>query len=344
MLSGLATKALTALPPEEAHRMTIRMLKSPLAPKQEMPSEASLAVDLAGLSLPNPLGMAAGFDKNAEVPDALLGLGFGFVEVGAVTPLPQPGNAQPRVFRLRSDEAIINRYGFNNDGLDAIGARLKARAGRGGIVGINLGANKTSEDRAGDYVRGLEALEHHVDFLTVNVSSPNTAGLRDLQGRAALTDLLKRVIAARTTSKPVFVKVAPDLTDEDKADIVAAVREAGIDGLIVSNTTLDRSKVSGPHAGEAGGLSGRPLFHPSTEVLRDFARETEGTVPLVGVGGIFSAADAFAKIKAGATAVQLYTALVYKGPGLIRDIVTGLPPLLKAEGYPSVHEAVGADL
>lgn len=344
MLQSLATKALTLLPPEEAHKATVRMLKTPFAPKAQLAQDDVLATEVAGLSLPNPLGMAAGFDKNAEVPDALLGLGFGFVEVGAVTPRAQPGNPSPRVFRLREDDAIINRYGFNNEGLDVIAGRLAARASRPGIVGINLGANKDSEDRAGDYVTSLVALEPHVAFSTVNVSSPNTEGLRSLQGRQVLAELLGRVMQARATDKPVFVKVAPDLTDEDKADVVAAALEAGVSGMIVSNTTLSREGLASDHKGEAGGLSGKPLFAPSTEVLRDIAREANGRLPLIGVGGVSSPEEALAKIKAGASAVQLYTALVYQGPGLIKKIIGDLPQLLKAEGFGSVKEAVGASL
>ncbi len=344
MLTKLATQALTLLPPEEAHKATVSMLKSPLAPRWSLPRNEALEIEVAGLNLPNPLGMAAGFDKNAEVPDALLRLGFGFVEVGAVTPRAQPGNPSPRVFRLREDEAVINRYGFNNDGLEAIKARLASRAGQPGIVGINLGANKDSEDRAQDYVTSLVALEAHVDFLTVNVSSPNTEGLRSLQGRAVLEELLGRVMAARSKSKPVFVKVAPDLTDEDKADVVAAALGAGVSGMIVSNTTLSREGLRSAAKGEAGGLSGKPLFAMSTEVLRDIAKEADGRLPLIGVGGVSSAHDALAKLKAGASAVQLYTALIYEGPDLVRQIVTALPGLLKAEGFGSIKEAVGASL
>ncbi|MEM6747511.1 MAG: quinone-dependent dihydroorotate dehydrogenase [Pseudomonadota bacterium] len=344
MLQRLATQALTLLPPEAAHQATIKLLKAPFSPIALSGTSPMLRTELAGMELPNPIGMAAGFDKNAEVPAPLLSLGFGFVEVGAVTPRPQPGNPAPRVFRLRKDEAIINRYGFNNDGLEAIGKRLKAQSKRPGIVGINLGANKDSEDRTEDYVTSLKALEPYVAFLTVNVSSPNTQGLRALQGKEVLTELLTKVLAARSTDKPVFVKVAPDLSDEERADIAAAAMEAGVDGMIVSNTTLDRDGLKSADRDEAGGLSGRPLFEKSTAILRDFARETEGQLPLIGVGGVFSAADAFAKIKAGATAVQLYTALIYEGPGLIGRMRRTLPNLLKAEGFSSVSEAVGADL
>jgi len=344
MLTKLATQALTLLPPEAAHKATISMLRSPLAPTFKASQDTTLATDVAGLAMGNPVGLAAGFDKNAEVTDQLLRLGFGFVEVGAVTPRAQPGNPQPRVFRLRNDKAVINRYGFNNDGLDVIGERLAARAGMPGIVGINLGANKDSEDRAADYVAGLEALEPFVSFLTVNVSSPNTEGLRDLQGKQALQELLQRVLAARHHGKPVFVKVAPDLSDEDVADIASAALAAGIDGMIVSNTTLSRDGLSSPHADEKGGLSGRPLFEKSTAILRAFAQETKGTLPLIGVGGISSADDVVTKLKAGASAVQLYTALVYEGPGLVKWMVDQLPARLKAEGFSSVKDAIGADL
>jgi dihydroorotate dehydrogenase len=343
-MSKLGVRTLSLLPPEKAHEATIRLLRSPLAPRPKVVSDPMLVSRLAGIELPNPLGLAAGFDKNAEVPDKLLRLGFGFVEVGAVTPKPQAGNAKPRVFRLRKDEAVINRYGFNNDGLEVIGGRLAARAGKPGVVGINLGANKDSDDRAEDYVKGLMALEEHVAFLTVNVSSPNTQGLRDLQGKTALSELLGRVLRARRTQKPVFVKVAPDLTDEDKADILDAAREAGIDGLIVSNTTLSRAGVSGPDAHQKGGLSGKPLFERSTAVLRDFAAASEGRMPLIGVGGIASAEDVLIKIKNGASAVQLYTALVYQGPGMAKSIIETLPELLRRDGFPKVADAVGAAL
>ena len=342
---GLATagaKLVTLLDPEAAHRATIRGLKAGLGPAAAV-DEPLLRTRVAGLSFPNPLGLAAGFDKNAEVPDALLAMGFGFVEVGAVTPQPQPGNPRPRVFRLRDAGAVINRYGFNNDGLDAIRARLATRD-RNGIVGINLGANKTSEDRAADYVTGLKALEPHVDFATINISSPNTPGLRALQGKASLQDLVSRVLAAREGTLPVFLKVAPDLTDEDKADIAEVARTSGLDGLIVSNTTIARPAGLGKHGDEAGGLSGQPLFAPSTAVLRDFARSLDGAVPLIGVGGVSSAKEAYAKILAGASLVQLYTALVYQGPGLVPEILTGLADFLKADGYGSVSDAVGQGL
>jgi dihydroorotate dehydrogenase len=341
----LGTRAMRLLEPEAAHRATVRLMASPFAPRLFTQVDPMLATSVAGLQFPNPLGLAAGFDKNAEVPDAMLRLGFGFVEIGGVTPLPQPGNDRPRVFRLAKDEAVINRYGFNNDGLEAIAARL-ARRRRKGIVGANLGANKASDDRIEDYVKGVRALEGLVDFYTVNISSPNTPGLRALQDKAALTGLLKRVIAARDRLRvkaPVFLKVAPDLDDADKADIAAAVVEERIDALIVSNTTIDRAaSLKSPNKDEQGGLSGRPLFAPSTALLREFRQTLKGRVPLIGVGGVFSAGDAYAKIRAGAALVQLYTALIYKGPALVAEIVEGLPRLLKRDGFAAVADAVGA--
>jgi len=344
MLQKFATQALTLLPPEAAHRATIELLKAPISPVSLGTGHPMLRTQLAGMELPNPIGMAAGFDKNAEVPAALLNLGFGFVEVGAVTPRPQPGNPSPRVFRLRKDEAIINRYGFNNDGLDAIGERLKAQSKRPGVVGINLGANKDSEDRTEDYVTSLKALEPLVSFLTVNVSSPNTQGLRSLQGKEVLTELSEHFADYRAALDDLAQSGAAYPCRCSRADIAAAAMEAGVDGMIVSNTTLDREGLKSSGSDEAGGLSGRPLFEKSTAILRDFAIETEGKLPLVGVGGIFSAKEAFAKIKAGATAVQLYTALIYEGPGLIGRMRRKLPHLLQAEGFQSVSEAVGADL
>jgi len=343
-LADLGSKALTALDAETAHRLTIRMLKAGLGPRAHV-ATPRLAVEMAGLSFPNPLGLAAGFDKNAEAPDAVLDMGFGFVEVGAVTPRPQTGNPRPRVFRLRDDAAVINRYGFNNDGLEAIAGRLKARKRRG-IVGANLGANKDSTDRIEDYVACIKALAGLVDFYTVNISSPNTPGLRALQGKDALADLLTRVLAAGEAtgdSAPVFLKIAPDLTDEDKADITETVRALAIDGLIVSNTTIDRpATLRGRHVGEVGGLSGKPLFALSTKLLREFYSELKGAVPLIGVGGVSSARDAYEKILSGASLVQLYTALVYEGPSLPMRILRELPAFLNADGFENVGEVVGA--
>jgi dihydroorotate dehydrogenase len=345
LTATLGAKAMQMLDPETAHRATVRMMASPLAPRFHVASDPMLAIRVAGIDFANPLGLAAGFDKNAEVPNAMLRLGFGFVEVGAVTPRPQFGNEQPRVFRLHEDEAVINRYGFNNDGLEKIAARL-ARRRRIGIVGVNLGANKDSEDRIEDFVIGVTRLEGLVDFYTVNISSPNTPGLRALQDKTSLVDLLSRVIAARnalTVKAPVFLKVAPDLADADKADIAAAAIEQKIDALIVSNTTIARpSWLKSSHAFEKGGLSGKPLFEPSTELLAEFCETLKGRMPLIGVGGVSSLDDAYEKIRAGASLVQLYTALIYKGPALVATIVEGLPKRLKAEGFKSVAEAVGS--
>ncbi|NHK28565.1 quinone-dependent dihydroorotate dehydrogenase [Parvularcula flava] len=341
-LATAGAKLLTTIDPEQAHRLTIRALRTGFQPAVKPVTDKRLAIRVAGLNFPNPLGLAAGFDKNAEVADEVLALGFGFVEVGAVTPKPQPGNDRPRVFRLKDQNAVINRYGFNNDGLALITQRLQDRDRSGGIVGINLGANKTTEDKAADYVTGLQALEPHVDFATVNISSPNTPGLRTLQGRAPLEDLLARVLSARTGTLPVFLKIAPDLTDEDKADIAAVAKTSGIDGLIVSNTTITRPDGLDPDlAKEAGGLSGEPLFELSTAVLKDFAVALGGAVPLIGVGGVSSAKDAYAKILAGASLVQLYTAMVYEGPGLPTQILRGLVDYLQADGFTSVEDAVG---
>ena len=346
-IANLGARAVRLLDPETAHRATVRMMASPLAPRFHARVDPMLAVRVAGIDFPNPLGLAAGFDKNAEVPNAMLRLGFGFVEVGAVTPRAQSGNDRPRVFRLVEDEAVINRYGFNNDGLERIAARL-ARRRRIGVVGVNLGANKDSADRIEDFVAGVRRLEGLVDFYTVNISSPNTPGLRALQDRAALVELLSRVIAARealAVKTPVFLKVAPDLADADKADIAAAVVERKIDALIVSNTTIARpSRLKSAHAPEKGGLSGKPLFIPSTELLAEFHETLKGRIPLIGVGGVSSAEDAFEKIKAGASLVQLYTALIYRGPALVPQIVERLPALLRAEGFASLSEAVGSGL
>ncbi len=351
-LADIAAKALAALPPETAHGLTVRALAAGFGPSAPSAPDPMLLTDVAGLSFPNPIGLAAGFDKNAEAPDACLRLGFGFVEIGAVTPRPQAGNPRPRVFRLRADEAVINRYGFNNDGLAAIAARLRARltARRGGrgVVGANLGANKESPDRAADYVAGVEGLAGLVDFFTVNVSSPNTPGLRALQDGAALEALLDKVLKARAVAAegaPVFLKIAPDVTDEDAADIAGVVRSSGVDGLIVSNTTIARpDTLDGHYKDEMGGLSGKPLFAPSTRLLADMARALGPETPLIGVGGVSSARDAYEKILNGASLVQLYTALIYRGPGLAREIVEQLPVLLRADGYARVADAVGAKL
>ncbi|MEL7115028.1 MAG: quinone-dependent dihydroorotate dehydrogenase, partial [Pseudomonadota bacterium] len=291
----------------------------------------------------NPVGLAAGFDKNAEALPALMRAGFGFLEVGAATPRPQPGNPKPRLFRLTEDRAAINRFGFNNEGVAAITARLAKRPS-GIPVGLNLGANKDSADRAADFAEVLRAAGAHIDFATVNVSSPNTERLRDLQGAEALEQLLTGVLAARgARAIPVFLKIAPDLTDQEIAEIAAVARATAIDGIIATNTTLSRDGLESAHAREAGGLSGAPLMARSTEVLAQLYRETKGTLPLIGVGGVASAADAYTKIKAGASAVQLYTAMVFHGLSLAARIAHGLDDLLKRDGFASVSEAVGAD-
>ncbi|MEA2847197.1 MAG: dihydroorotate dehydrogenase [Rhodospirillaceae bacterium] len=336
---------LSRLDAESAHGLALRALKSGLLPADRRPDAPSLAVQVWGRSLPNPIGLAAGFDKNAEVPDALLALGFGLVEIGSVTPRPQDGNPRPRLFRLAEDRGVINRMGFPGQGLDAARSRLAIRARRG-FVGVNVGANKDSTDRAADYVACSVALAPYADYLVCNVSSPNTPGLRTLQGRAQLADLLKRVqdaIAARPV--PLVVKIAPDASDDDLDDIVAVCRELRMDGIIVGNTTLSRPpSLLSARRGETGGLSGAPLTALSTDVLRRTAQRVERQFPLVGCGGVGSGADAYAKIRAGATLVQLYSAMVYEGPPLIRRIKDELAALLARDGFATVAEAVGADL
>jgi dihydroorotate dehydrogenase len=347
-LHDTATRLLHGLDPEDAHGLAIRGLELGLGPRDLGPDDPILAVELAGLPLPNCVGLAAGFDKNAQAPDALLAAGFGFVECGTVTPLPQAGNPRPRLFRLTQDRAVINRMGFNNAGLEAFAGRLERRRGRGGIVGANLGANKDATDRIADYVTGLERLWRLADYFTINISSPNTPGLRALQGRAALDELLGRLNAARAgltagdRRRPVFLKVAPDLEADEPAAIIGACLDHGVDAVIVSNTTLARpeSLVSAGR-GEAGGLSGAPLLEPSTEMLRRFAEVAEGRIALIGAGGVASGADALAKLRAGAGAVQLYSAMVYEGPGLVARIKRDLAARLRAEGFASAMDAVG---
>ncbi len=313
----LIRPALRRLPPEAAHELTLRALELGAVrflgeSAGREPDPPALAQRLWGLDFPNPVGLAAGYDKDARVPDAMLQLGFGFVEVGTVTPRPQPGNPKPRLFRLEEDRAIINRMGFNSGGLDAVVGRLSKRV-RSGIVGVNLGRNRDTEDAAADYAEGVLRTASLADYLVVNVSSPNTPGLRELQGREILATLLQRLMRAREEGGrqvPMLVKIAPDLTPEERRDIAEVALDTGIDGLIVSNTTVARPDLVSWHAHEAGGLSGRPLFAPSTALLADMYRLTQGRLPLIGAGGIASAADAYAKIRAGASLVQLYTALV----------------------------------
>ncbi len=339
---ALLDSILSRFDAEAAHGLALRALKSGLMPGDRRPDPPSLAVKVWGRRLPNPVGLAAGFDKNAEVPDAMLGLGFGFVEIGSVTPRPQGGNPRPRLFRLAEDRGVINRMGFAGQGLDAARSRLAVRPRRG-FVGANVGANKDSSDRAADYVACAVALAPYADYLVCNVSSPNTPGLRNLQGRTQLTELLKRVqdgLAANPV--PLVVKIAPDATDDDLDDIVAVCRSLRVDGIIVGNTTLARpASLRSTRRGETGGLSGAPLTELSTEVLRRTAKRVEGQFPLIGCGGVGSGADAYAKIRAGATLVQLYSAMVYDGPPLIRRIKDELAALLAADGFATVADAVG---
>jgi dihydroorotate dehydrogenase len=345
---ALARPLLHRLDPETAHKLTLAVLaRLPLPLPRSV--DPRLAVKAFGIDFPNPIGLAAGFDKHAEVVEPMLRMGFGFTEVGTVTPLPQYGNPRPRVFRLAADEAVINRLGFPSQGHAAVHARLQRRPTRG-IVGINLGANKSSADRAADYVRGIEAFADVASYFTINVSSPNTPGLRDLQQASALDDLLARVLSARDRAaeafgrKPVLLKIAPDLTLTELDQIVSVARKRRIDGLIVSNTTISRPASLRDKAAsrEAGGLSGRPLFDISTRLLAAAYLRVETQFPLVGVGGTASAETAFAKIEAGATLLQLYTALVYRGPSLVTEIEHGLLRLLAEKSYASLAEAVGA--
>jgi dihydroorotate dehydrogenase len=336
--------------PEDAHRLAIQGLR--LLPPMRSPTEnALLAVRAFGLNFSNPIGMAAGFDKNAEVPDELLRLGFGFVEIGSVTPKPQDGNPRPRLFRLTADEAVINRMGFNNVGADAVLRRLATRAHRGGIVGVNVGANKDSPDRIADYVALIEKFAPVASYFTVNVSSPNTPGLRNLQRASELDALLAGVIEARERARknagesPVLLKIAPDLSLNELDDVVQIARSRRVDGMIVSNTTLARppSLRSGARVEEQGGLSGRPLFRLSTRMVAETYVRVEGAFPLIGVGGIDSGGAALMKIRAGASLIQLYSALVYKGLGLVEDIKTDLISVLRRTGRRSITEIVGAD-
>lgn len=350
MLFRLLKPALFALDSETGHRLAIRGLAA--LPRRTPAPAGPLATTVAGLAFPNPVGVAAGFDKDAEVPDALLGLGFGFTEVGSITPLPQAGNPRPRLFRLLEDQAVINRMGFNNAGADAALARLAARAERPGIVGVNIGANKDSVDRIADYALMARKMAPLSSYLCVNVSSPNTPGLRALQDEGALTALIDAVIAARDESvrsagrsaPPVFLKIAPDLEPADIDAIARIALDRRLGALVVSNTTIARpASLRSHHAGEMGGLSGAPLRDVATQRLRDFRKATGGAIPLVGVGGIASAANAWERIRAGASLVQLYSAMVYAGPGLGAQIVRGLESLMRRDGFASIAEAVGSE-
>ena len=355
----LARAFLGRFDPETAHDVTLWALRHGLGPASAVPVDPILTVRLWGRDIASPLGLAAGFDKNATVIGATLRWGFGFVEIGSLTPAPQPGNPKPRIFRLAADEAVINRLGFPSQGIEAAVARIsqwRAQAGQGstegsqpGLLGINLGKNRDSADPAADYAEGARQLAPFADYLAVNVSSPNTPGLRALQGRDELARIVERVRAAiadlpAAAQPPLLVKIAPDLSAAAMAEIAATAVELKLAGLIVGNTTVARPEgLTGADKGEAGGLSGRPLFAPSTAVLGEIYRLTEGRVPLIGVGGVGSAADAYAKIRAGASLVQLYTALVYQGPGLVTEITSGLAALLRRDGFSNVSEAVGAD-
>jgi dihydroorotate dehydrogenase len=345
-LYPLAKPFIGLIGPETAHRLTIRALAAGFGPSAPAAADPILKTTLWGRDFANPIGLAAGFDKHGEAIAAGLALGFGFIEIGSITPKPQPGNPRPRVFRLRRDRAVINRYGFNSEGIEAAARRLRAyRDGGGsGLVGVNLGKNKESEDAALDYAKGAAVLGGFADYIVVNVSSPNTPGLRALQGKAELSRIVTDVRAALPDpALPLLVKLAPDLTDEDKRDIAAVALQAPVDGLIVSNTTIARPDgLKSAQASEAGGLSGAPLMAPSTALLAEFHALTEGKLPLIGVGGVASAADAYAKIRAGASLVQLYTGLVFEGPGLVPAITRGLADLLRRDGFASVTEAVGA--
>lgn len=331
---------------EKAHGAAIAALKAGLVPQPTKVSDPGLQVDLCGLSFPNPVGLAPGFDKNAEVPDAMLAQGFGFVEVGTVTPLAQQGNDKPRLFRLPEDQAVINRMGFNNHGADAVLQRLQARR-KTGIVGVNIGANKFSQDREADYVKGIETFHDIADYLTVNISSPNTPGLRGMQSRKELASLLGRLNEARQVfphRKPMFLKIAPDLISDELADICDVCQGGAVDGLIISNTTLSRQGLRSKYREEAGGLSGDPLFELSTRMLARAQKLTNGNLPLIGVGGISTPQQAFAKIQAGASLVQLYSAMVYQGPGLANKIAKGLAIELDSHNFKSIGNAVGSNV
>ncbi|MDX1742550.1 MAG: quinone-dependent dihydroorotate dehydrogenase [Ruegeria sp.] len=339
---GLAV--LHRMDPEAAHGMSIKALKAGFAPMPGPVTSPRLKTTVAGLDLPNPVGLAAGFDKNGEVLAPLSRTGFGFIEVGAITPRPQPGNPKPRLFRLSEDKAAINRFGFNNEGMEAMARRLANRP-KDAVIGLNLGANKDSDDRPGDFAKVLARCAAHLDFATVNVSSPNTEKLRDLQGKAALGALLGGVIETRNGLPrpiPIFLKIAPDLSGAELQDIADVALETGVDAVIATNTTLSRDGLHSVHKGEAGGLSGAPLFERSTRVLARLSQLTNGNIPLIGVGGISSAQQAYAKICAGASAVQLYTALVYGGISLAAEIAQGLDDLLARDGFDSVAQAVGS--
>ncbi|MGR3366864.1 MAG: quinone-dependent dihydroorotate dehydrogenase [Sagittula sp.] len=344
-LERIGLGVLHRLDPEDAHTWALRALKAGVAPLPGLVTSERLRTEVAGLHLTNPVGLAAGFDKNAEALMPLSRAGFGFVEVGAITPRPQPGNPRPRLFRLTEDAAAINRFGFNNQGMEAAASRLENRP-RDMVLGLNLGANKDSDDRAADFAKVLGRCGAYLDFATVNVSSPNTEKLRDLQGKEALSALLAGVMAARDALPkplPVFLKIAPDLDAQGLEDVADVALSSGVAGVIATNTTLARDGLRSAHRGETGGLSGQPLFEKSTRVLARLSQLTEGRLPLIGVGGVSTAEQAYAKIRAGASAVQLYTALVYGGLGLGAEIARGLDALLARDNFRTVADAVGTD-
>lgn len=342
---------LRLLPPEAAHTVSIRGLKWGLGPKDRTPDDPVLATSVWGLDFRNPIGLSAGFDKGAEVPDAMLAAGFGFVEAGTVTPLPQPGNPKPRVFRLSEDRAVINRLSFNGTGLGPFVGRISKRGKGLGPFGANIGKNKATEDGASDYEICVEAVAPYVDYLVANVSSPNTPGLRAMQGREILKDMLVRVLDARARAvpdaakrPPLIVKIAPDLDDAERADIAAVIMETGVDGMTVANTTVQRpDDMTDSQTHEAGGMSGAPLFPIALQIVGDMYCRTGGKVPIIGCGGVASGADAYAMIRAGASLIQLYSALVYYGPALVPRIKRELAALLRQDGFEHVSDAVGVD-
>ena len=344
LFHDLGAAALRQLDAETAHRAAVAGLAAGLGPRAR-PSDPILSTTVAGLRLPSCIGLAAGFDKDAQAPDAILAAGFGFVECGTVTPLPQAGNPKPRLFRLSADQGVINRMGFNSGGLDAFARRLEQRRGRGGVVGANLGANKESADRTGDYCVGLTRLWGLADYFTINISSPNTPGLRALQTKAALDELLDRFAATRASLSghaPVFLKVAPDMDEGEPQAIVESALAHGLDGLVVGNTTITRPPgLQSPHAAETGGLSGAPLSNLAAETLQRFAAASQGRIALIAAGGVGSGAQAYERIRAGASAVQLYSALVYGGLGLVQRIETELATLLRRDGLSQVAQAMG---
>lgn len=343
LIERLGVSALHRFDPERAHALSLKALNCGLVPLSGPFTTPRLRTEIAGLSLPNPVGLAAGYDKNATTLAPLARAGFGFIEVGAATPRPQPGNPKPRLFRLTKDAAVINRFGFNNDGMQAIATRLAKRP-KDAVIGLNLGANKDSEDRAADFATVLDHCAAHLDFATVNVSSPNTEKLRDLQGKAALTALLNGVMdtrAALARPIPIFLKIAPDLNEQELTELAEVALACKIDAIIATNTTLSRDGLNSPHRDEMGGLSGAPLFEKSTRILAQLSALTDGKIPLIGVGGIGSAEQAYAKICAGASAVQLYSAMVYQGLSLVTDIAKGLDELLARDGHANITDAVG---